>query len=419
MKIIKLLQQIFYKISMFFFIWSELGFSKTLDRYTRAILGKLFKSVQVNGRDSKSRNLIPMVTAEDLDLLLGEAGSWETATTTIDDLNNWVWATPVFGKGSGGHHDIFMIANEAQNIGINQIIGLTHGDSTIDIKHFDHLMSVDYGYSNLALHELNSFQSVSSELVIATGWQTFAPSLKIPARKRAYLVQDFEPWFSPIGIQSYLAEKTYEFGIPCLTAGPWLSKLMSEKYGATSNFFDLGFDPKIYNHTKANERNAIVIYYRPGTLRRASEFALEVIRTHEKSLSEFEIHFVGGRPEVLPTGNVVVHGSLNHSELSALYQRAAVTFVISMTNTSLVPVEALAAGSSVVTNDGPINEMNLQGTASTLVELNVNNMGDEILRLAREMNPDVALQNSSSVQGREWELQCKKAIDYLQELPSA
>jgi hypothetical protein len=110
---------------------------------------------------------------------------------------------------------------------------------------------------------------------------------------------------------------------------------------------------------------------------------------------------------------------LNHLQLAELYQRAAVTFVLSMTNTSLVPVEALAAGSSVLSNSGHINEMNLEGTAATLTKLSVNDMGKEIVRLAHEMNPKIALQNSNSVQGREWDKQCKKAFDYLQGLPNA
>lgn len=419
MKLIKFLQGFFFKISTFFYLWTELGLFKTLERYLRAILGIFFSRVRVDGRDSKPRNVIPMVTARDLDLLLGEQNSKLFAQAQEGLPEDWVWATPIFGKGSGGHHDIFMLAQAGQDNGIKQKIGLTHGDDTLDIEHFKNSIQTDYGYSNLNLDELSNLESTPNDLVIATGWQTFAPSLRVPARKRAYLVQDFEPWFNPVGIQTYLAESTYKFGVPCLTAGPWLSNLMSEKYGAKSDYFDLGFDPKIYSHSNNHERNAIVIYYRPGTLRRASDFALEVIRSNEKQLSDFEIHFVGGRPEVLPGGNVVVHGSLNHSQLAALYQRTAVTFVLSMTNTSLVPVEALAAGSSVLTNSGPINEINLRGTGATLVDLNIRKMGEEVARLANEMNSTIASQNSDSVRGREWNVQCKKAIDFLQDLPNA
>jgi glycosyltransferase involved in cell wall biosynthesis len=419
MKLIKFLQQVFFKISTFFYLWSELGFLKTLDRYLRAVLGIFFSGIRVDGRDSKLSNVIPMVTSRDLDLLLGDPSSHLFAQSKGESQGDWVWATPIFGKGSGGHHDIFMLAQAGQSNGIDQKIGLTHGDDTLDIEHFKDLMQTDYGYSNLTLDELSNLETTPNDLVIATGWQTFAPALRVPARKRAYLVQDFEPWFNPVGIQTYLAESTYKFGIPCLTAGPWLANLMSDKYGAKSDYFDLGFDPKIYNNSNNHERNAIVIYYRPGTLRRASDFALEVIRANEKQLSDFEIHFVGGRPEVLPSGNVVVHGSLNHSQLASLYQRTAVTFVLSMTNTSLVPVEALAAGSSVLTNSGPINEINLRDTRATLVDLNIGKMGEEIARLANEMNSSVALQNSDSVQGREWNIQCKKAIDFLKDLPNA
>lgn len=413
------MQQVLFKLSTFFYLWSELGLRKTLARYIRAILGTLFKSLKVDGKDSNSKSLIPMVTNRDLGFLLGELKIQEALPHPNISSNDWIWATPVFGKGSGGHHDIFMLADTAQGMGIGQKIGLTNGSSNLDIGHFRKVIARDYGYEKLPLEELSVSNGELNELVIATGWQTFAPAMNLPARKRAYLVQDFEPWFNPVGIQSYLAEQTYKFGIPCITAGPWLAHLMNTKYGAHSEYFDLGYDPKIYKDSGSNERNAIVIYYRPGTLRRASEFALEVIRSVENELSAYEIHFVGGSPKVLPKGNTKVHGSLNHIQLSELYQKAAVTFVLSMTNTSLVPVEALAAGSSVLSNAGDINKMNLAGTSASLVDLNIRKLGTEIVRLAKEMNSDRANQNTKSVLGREWDVQSQKAIEYLQQLPHA
>ena len=419
MKPVVFMQQFFFKLSTFFYLWSELGLRKTLARYIRAILGIFFKSLKVDGKDSTSKSLIPMVTDSDLDVLLGVPELPSHEDESRDGNQDWVWATPIFGKGSGGHHDIFMLAESARNMGINQKIGLTHGNTKLDISHFENVIRKDYGYENLVLEDLDALQNVTNELVIATGWQTFAPALCVPARKRAYLVQDFEPWFNPVGIQSYLAEQTYKFGIPCITAGPWLADLMSKKYGAQSEYFDLGYDPEIYKDSGTNERNAIVIYYRPGTLRRASEFTLEVIRSVEKEISDFEIHFVGGVPKTLPKGNVTVHGSLDHSQLSELYQKAAVTFVLSMTNTSLVPVEALAAGSSVLSNAGEINEMNLAGTSASLVDLNIRKLGTEIVRLANEMNSDRANQNAKSVLGKEWDVQSQKTIEYLQQLPHA
>jgi O-antigen biosynthesis protein len=413
------MQQFFFKLSTFFYLWSELGFRKTFMRYVRAFLGIFFKGINVHGKDIGPKSAIPMVTPSDLDFLLGELQIPNKATEVTESVNEWVWATPIFGKGSGGHHDIFMLSDTASEMGISQKIGLTHGDTKLDINHFRDVIRKDYGYSNLALSDLSDSKGVLNDLVVATGWQTFAPAMQVPARKYAYLVQDYEPWFNPAGIQSHLAEQTYRFGVPCLTAGPWLSSLMNTKYGARAEYFDLGYDPDVYTNTETFERNAIVVYFRPGTLRRASEFALEVLRTAENLLADFEIHFVGGLPNELPKGDVKVHGSLDHSELGALYQKAAVTFVLSMTNTSLVPVEALAAGSSVLTNSGPINEMNLAGTACTLMDLNVREMGREIARIANEANSEKADQNAKSVLGREWAVQSKKAIDFLQELTHA
>jgi hypothetical protein len=44
-------------------------------------------------------------------------------------------------------------------------------------------------------------------------------------------VQDFEPYFEPVGSYSTFAENTYRFGFHGITLGEWLSKKLTNEYG--------------------------------------------------------------------------------------------------------------------------------------------------------------------------------------------
>ena len=83
--------------------------------------------------------------------------------------------------------------------------------------------------------------------VFATGWETAYVLLGSDAKGvRCYLVQDFEPLFSPAGSASLLAEGTYRFGFVGVTAGRWLAELLHREYGMTTSHFDFGCDISNY-----------------------------------------------------------------------------------------------------------------------------------------------------------------------------
>lgn len=415
-RVLWLLRIFFARISNFFLIWSETNFSTAFNNH----FGKLFSKVAKRKSKSKNkpaRSRVSEVLVRDIDFLLDSSTSPSYLRNDASTNNSWIWATPVFNSGSGGHHDIFMFATEAQSRGIKSPIGLVNGDNSINILGAKQIARESYGYENLEFKPLFDFEKEQSDLVIATGWQTFASALHLPSKKYAYLVQDFEPNFYPPSIQGILAEATYKKSIPCLTAGPWLAAKLRSEYQLETQHFELGFDPKSYGTNKFGmQRDAIVVYYRPGTPRRASELMLEVLRHAAPNISEFEVHFVGGTPEGKLPFRHVSHGQLTHQELGDLYGRAAVTCLFSLTNTSLVPVEALACGSNVFTNKTENNEINLKGTNVNLFDLDIPVMAAGLSELIKYSGESIFRENSDSVKGREWDIQKKIAVDYLASL---
>jgi hypothetical protein len=66
-------------------------------------------------------------------------------------------------------------------------------------------------------------------------------------------VQDFEPYFEPVGSYSTFAENTYRFGFHGITLGEWLSKKLTNEYDMKCDYIKMGTDVQDYKLlTKAN-----------------------------------------------------------------------------------------------------------------------------------------------------------------------
>lgn len=415
-RILWVLRVLFARLSNFFLIWSESNFKNAFNNHFGKFLN-LFGSKSRNNKNDLKASRVPEVLTRDIDFLLDSTSKPCFINDHVETNKRWIWATPVFNAGSGGHHDIFMLSSESQNRGIRNVIGLVNGSQNVNILGATKVARESYGYENIEFAHLFEYENESSDLVIATGWQTFASAMHLPSKKYAYLIQDFEPNFYPPSIQAVLAEATYKKSVPCLTAGPWLAKKMREDYGLESQHFELGYDPEHYSENKfAKERDVIVVYYRPGTARRASELMLEVLRHAASKISDYEVHFVGGKPEGLLPFRHVSHGQLTHNELGALYGRAVATCLFSLTNTSLVPVEALACGSNIFTNKTENNIMNLNGANVNFFDIDIPKMAHGLSDLVNITSSNNYDDNRSSVIGREWSVQKKQAVDYLESI---
>lgn len=361
-------------------LWSEQSLKFALQNHFGKLLRSLFERKLHPDIDRLEKSSVAELLSKDVAFLLDPQAMPNRQYQNPSNSGGWVWATPVFNAGSGGHHDIFMLAQESQNRGVNNSIGLINGQENISIVAAKKIASENYGYDSLHFEDLLNFKETENDLVIATGWQTFASAMQIPASRYAYLVQDFEPDFYAASTQRILAEKTYTKKVKCLTAGPWLAEKLRRDFSVDAEHFELGFSEEHYGlHQFKNERNAVVVYYREGTPRRASELMIEILKEASSKLNGFQIKFAGGSPRGKMPFEFEKLGRLNHDQLGGLYGQAAVTCVFSLTNTSLVPVEALACGSNLFTNATVANRLNLAGTNASLFDLDVEKMAQGLV----------------------------------------
>ncbi len=261
---------------------------------------------------------------------------------------------------SGGHQNIYRFAHYLEAAGHTVRIYL-YSTQRILLPQVTTLTSTSSSYARLnATAELYTDAGVASDVdaIFATGWETAYPAFRdrSPAR-RLYFVQDFEPYFYPVGSDSVFAENTYRFGFEAVTAGGWLAGKLAAEYGMKTSYYDFSADRSNYHILDpAADRKEAFFYARPGTERRGFEMGVMALELFARERPDITINLGGWdvtRFKLPFAFNNL--GSMPVSELNAVYNRCAAGLVLSMTNMSLLPLELLAAGVIPVVNSGPNN----------------------------------------------------------------
>lgn len=211
-----------------------------------------------------------------------------------------------------------------------------------------------FGAVDIAVHE--DFDAWDgADVAVATGWETVARALLLPGcSARAYLVQDYEPDFFPASAESRWAEDSYTRGLHHITAGPWLARLLRERFGAVASHFDLGIDHNVYRPRSAERRDDTVVFYaRRSTPRRAVPLGLLALAELHRRRPELRI-VLFGEEEPFRTSFPYRHvGVLPEDDLGRLYSEATVGIALSMTNYSRASQEMMACGLPCVELDSP------------------------------------------------------------------
>src|SRR5262249_40111769 len=139
------------------------------------------------------------------------------------------WVTTPAGPGSGGHTTSFRIIKYLDKVGYDNRI-FFYNTHRADHKYFEGIAREHYGLVSPIGDIRDGMPDAHG--VVATSWPTaYAAFNAACTGKRFYFVQDFEPYFEPIGTFSVIAENTYRMGFHGITAGEWLARKLSREYG--------------------------------------------------------------------------------------------------------------------------------------------------------------------------------------------
>jgi hypothetical protein len=303
--------------------------------------------------------------------------------------------------GSGGHTTIFRIINYLEAHGYRNRVYLD------DVYGGDHLYYASivrsyFGFQGLVARVEDGMEDAHA--VIATAWSTAYPVWNASCSgKRFYFVQDFEPYFYPVGTCSILAENTYRMGFHGITAGRWLAQKLRTEFVMEADFFDFGCDMAIYHRFPASKRNGAVFYARPGAARRGFELGLMAIEVFAARRPEITLHFYGEKMGKLPFA-FIDHGKITPVQLNEIYNQCYTGLSLSMTNVSLVPHEMLAAGCIPVVNDTDHNRIVLDNPYVRYAAPNPHALASELEAVVTTADFDtLSIAASGSVRSANWD----------------
>lgn len=329
------------------------------------------------------------------------------------------WVIPMPGIGSGGHINIFRFICNLQKMGFqNRVYAMNGSDVTPDEVFFDFVEKY-YGVTDktLELH-YGTKRMRCAHATIATSWETaYIVNNFDNTISKFYFVQDFEPYFFPLGSKYAFAENTYKFGFRGITAGDWLKNKLHDEYGMETASAGFSYDRSIYSLKEKKDTTKRVFYYaRPFTERRSFEIGLLVLNELHKRMPEVEI-VAAGSP--LSDYNVPFPckdlGTVALKDLSELYAQCDLCLVLSHTNLSLLPLEIMASGSVCVCNKGANSEWLVNDENSVLTEIEPNDIVDKMeyyltheeeLEQKRKAGYEFAIKTS-------WEEEAKKVYDFV------
>lgn len=272
--------------------------------------------------------------------------------STQDRTINWV--IPDIHIGSGGHLNAFRLIYLLEKLGFtNRILVIqSRFESSEEVRNIirEHFYPIE------AKVMLDKAELQPAAITVATSWiSAYIVRNFQSTQYRCYFVQDYEPFFYPRGSEYMFAEASYRFGFYGITAGDWLAHKLKHEHGMQTIGMGFSYDRDLYRpYPRENKQDKKVFFYaRPATERRGFELGLLTLNLVARHMPEVTFVLAGGDlskydipfKHVSP-GNVAV------KNLPELYSQCDVALVLSLTDLSLLPVELMACGCSVVSNRG-------------------------------------------------------------------
>ncbi len=299
---------------------------------------------------------------------------------------NFVLPEPL--KASGGHAVVFRLSEQLTSWGhkVNIYFVKVDGNDFIKNEQELELFVRENNLRGKANFYLGLDKIEHSDALVATYWKTAYMIKEINNTKRKfYLTMDFEPLFYPAGSAYLMAENSYKLGYYHIATGYWIPKLLKKRYGVPAEGIDIATDKNIYFPRNVERVSPSVAFFaRPRMPRRGFELGIEALRIVKEKKPEVQIFLYGDRNFSEFNIPFEYHDCkiLPEDKLAELFSRVDVSLSISLSNPSVIALQAMHCGCAAVeidypTNDGTyINNLNCllapphpRGIAETVLKL--------------------------------------------------
>ncbi len=262
----------------------------------------------------------------------------------------WFVPTPI--KGSGGHQTIFNHIQNLEKRGHLCYVFIGEEESysrEISLRSMQQQLYDDFGFSSDAV-QYGYDTDKTFDMAVATAWWTAERVARcVDAEKKVYFIQDYEPWFQPMGDIFLKAEQSYHYGLSPMTIGRWLARRIEKESGIGVQYFDFTADLTTYfPFAERKKENSICCIFQPDKPRRCPELLKETLSIIKENRPDTKIYTYGSTVEPNFPFSCEHLGILSKVACNELYNRCRVGVCISSTNPSRIPFEMMAAGLPVV-----------------------------------------------------------------------
>jgi glycosyltransferase involved in cell wall biosynthesis len=333
---------------------------------------------------ARSRLSAPHDVLQEYGWVLNEDRSPELAPPKTGPLRiNWM--VPSIAKGSGGLLNIFRVIHYLEQWGHENRIYVL-GNWAAGGKGVQDFVQKSY----LPIHapiEAFTGRVVDSDALVATNWMTaYAVRALANTAQKFYLVQDLEHYFHASGSLAEFAKETYRWGIQGITLGNWIAEVLESEIGMPCSPFGFSYDREIYTRNgdlrRSEGKKRVLFYARPNTERRGFELGVLALSLVAKRRPDIEVVLVGFPPRKMRFPfSAVFPGIVSPAELAAWYRRSDIALVLSHTNVSMLPLELMACGCAVVSNNGANVEWLLSDEVCQISDPNPRSLAEAMLEL--------------------------------------
>jgi O-antigen biosynthesis protein len=295
------------------------------------------------------------------------------------------WVIPHPGFGSGGHRTIIQNVNALIRHGYECDIYVEEDwVSTSD----DVASKIDSYYEPCAANVYVGISLRSDyDLLFATGWTTIDMVKPLNVENKAYFIQDYEPWFFPMGDNYIKTENSYYLNYHKITIGKWLAHKMNEEFNSNAQFFDFCADLNIYKPIKdCQKENAICYIWQPEKPRRCDALAMQALFLVKTINPNIKIYLYGSNNKQIPGFDSEKLGIISPKKCNELYNKCMVGLCMSASNPSRIPFEMMAAGLPVVELYKENNLYDLPNDCALLAMPNPEAIATAILKLFADKN---------------------------------
>lgn len=333
------------------------------------------------------------------------------------------WMVPDIRPGGGGLMTISRFMAELGERGHQQALIICNRAGSGTVASIRDIWSKYYSNVDNLRILLKEEEIPGSDIDVATSWETaYTVWARTDTKLKAYFIQDYEPMFYERSSAYVFADNTYRMGFLSVCAGPWLERLLREKYGVKARSFLLGINRDEFYRINdvARIENTIAVYIRATTGRRGFELVTLALEEVRRQRPEVKIIVFGAErtEHSLPFEHEDL-GVLGHAELCKLYNEVRAVVVLSLTNYSLLPTEVLACETPVIDIGDMASEEIYKGLGMPVLLAESTPIG-----IARKMleviDMDIGIWKQAnrkyfSTQDRfDWKRQTKQVCDYLE-----